>query len=43
MAEDGRPSERGHCLKALPFALLLFVMHVLMHPGRLVEAWKETR
>lgn len=34
MAEGGRPSERGHCLLALPRALALFVVRVVLRPDR---------
>lgn len=34
MAEDGRPSKRGHCLLALPRALWLFVVRVALRPDR---------
>lgn len=34
MAENGRPSERGHCLLALPHAVWLFVTRVVLRPSR---------
>jgi hypothetical protein len=39
MAEDGRLSERGHCLLALPRAVWLVITRVLVRPARWRTAW----
>lgn len=41
MAEDGRPSERGHCPKLLPLALWLFVTQFVIKPSRWRQVWRE--
>lgn len=42
MAEDGRPSERGHCPALLPLAMFKTFWLLLTHPGVWREVWKET-
>jgi hypothetical protein len=39
MAENGRPSKRGHCLASTPVAALLTLLALCRHWR---EVWKET-
>jgi hypothetical protein len=45
LREGGQgPDDQGEstCPPQVPLALMLFVRHVLLHPSRLREAWKDT-